>query len=434
MKFFSKAPAAFAFGPCAHDVEKRVKMQARTGVCGSCILVPSSPRQGDLQQTVDSMQTISRPERESPGDSTITPVFHPAETFVGLERNNLFDLLRFIAAGMVIFSHSYPMTGLQHDPLDAASGLNCGELGVSLFFVLSGFLITRSWLNNPSITAYTSARCLRIFPGLGFSLLVTAFLIGPLCTSLTLSNYFNNPLTIDFLKNIFLFPIRYQLPGVFEHNPISGAVNGSLWSLPVEFMMYGVVLCLGLLKILGRKALLLPLTAALVGLDYMFFSKPEFAHKVELTVLVGPAINMAAYFLIGGCFYLVRERIPRDWRLAASALLLWTLSFQSPLMRFIGYAALPYVFFYLASLPLPALRKFAKFGDFSYGLYVFGFPVQQAIVHFQGSALSVNTFFLLAFTVSLLLSVISWHLVESPALKLKRKFGRRPDNSGVHAS
>jgi peptidoglycan/LPS O-acetylase OafA/YrhL len=388
-----------------------------------------------LQETVNNTQVIDRSENEGFDGSKIRPVvaLQAGETFAGLERNNLFDLLRFAAAGMVIFSHSYPMTGLQHDPLAAASGLNCGTLGVSLFFVLSGFLITRSWLNNPSITAYASARCLRIFPGLGFSLLVTAFLIGPLCTTLSLAAYIKNPQTIDFLNNLFLFPIRYQLPGVFEHNPISGAVNGSLWSLPVEFMMYGVVLSLGLLRGLGRKAVLLPLTVGLVGLDYILFSKPEFAQRVELTVLVGPSINMAAYFLIGGCYYLVRDRIPRDWRLAAGALLVWSLSFQSPLMRFIGYVALPYVFFYLASLPLPSLRKFAKFGDFSYGLYVFGFPVQQAIVHFLGPAQSVNRFFLLAFSVSLLLSVISWHLVESPALKLKRKFGRRPDNSRVHA-
>ena len=340
--------------------------------------------------------------------------------FTALERNNIFDLLRFIAATLVIYAHSFPMLGAGHDPLDTVSGINFGSLGVSLFFVLSGFLITRSWLSNPKIGSYMGARCLRIFPALIFSLLFTVFAIGAPVTSVTLPKYFTSPVTLEFLSNVFLFPIHYPLPGVFTSNPLPGAVNGSLWSLPVEFMMYGVVLALGLLGILQRKFLLLAATIACLLLDIFALSTPAFASRVELTVLVGPSFNMALYFLLGGCFFLFRQEIPKNWRCALVAALSWYLSFKTPYLRTVSYLALPYLFFYLAALPLPALRKFAKYGDFSYGLYVFAFPVQQLLVHLQPHKLSVSELFAQAFTITLLLAVTSWHLVESPCLKLKR--------------
>lgn len=346
-------------------------------------------------------------------------------SFANLERENLFDLLRFIAATMVIYSHSFPLLGLQKDPLAAAGGVPLGTLGVSLFFVLSGFLICRSWLNKPSITAYSAARCLRIFPALVFSLLLCVFVVGPLGTAQPLPQYFKSAQTYDFLNNLFLFPIRYDLPGVFLNNPLK-AVNGSLWSLPVEFMMYGVILGLGLTKILNRRALLLTVTGALAICDLLWFSQPQFASRVELTVLVGPSINMALFFLIGSCFYSYRTEIRRDWRLAAAAALLWFLSFGTPNLRLVEYLTLPYLFFFIASLPAVSLRHFARYGDFSYGLYVFAFPVQQCFVHFlTHQKLTVLSLFGFSFVVTLLLSMISWHFIESPALRLKKTLLQR---------
>lgn len=350
-----------------------------------------------------------------------------AGSFAGLERANLFDVLRFLAATIVIYSHCFPLSGRGDDLFASVSGLTAGTFGVSLFFVLSGFLITRSYLNTSSIVSYTQARCLRILPGLAFSLIVTAFVIGPLCTSFELRQYLSSPLTFDFLANVFLFPIHYQLPGVFVGNPLSGAVNGSLWSLPVEFLMYGAVLVLGVLGILRSPLLVVCVTMVVVALDCVFFSRPQFAHRVELTVLVGPAVNMAVYFLLGGCFYLYREKIPRDWRLAVSAALIWWFSFKSPQMRMAGYCTLPYLFFYCAALPIKPLRRFARVGDFSYGLYVYAFPVQQAMVQFLGAAQPIERLFGASFVVTLLLAVLSWHIVESPAMKLKSKFRRRPE-------
>lgn len=356
--------------------------------------------------------------------------------FSGIEQHNLFDLLRFGAATLVIFSHSYALLGLPKDPLASAGGMPLGTLGVAMFFALSGFLVSRSWLLNPSTAVFLASRFLRIFPGLLFSTLLTAFAIGPLVTTEPLNKYFASAQTIDYLNNVLLFPIRYNLPGVFASNPMSGAVNGSLWSLPVEVLMYATVLILGLTRVLKARYLLLTFTIACAMLEMFVFSKPHWSGKVELTVLVGPSMRMAMFFLCGASFYSFRANIPRDWRIACVAGLTWYLSFNNPVLASVDYLALPYVFFYLASLPLSRLRNFAKPGDFSYGLYLFAFPVQQTLVHFWRPHLSVATLFTSAFVVTLLLSVISWHLVESPALRLKSKvrrilstFGPTPDRA-----
>ena len=299
-----------------------------------------------------------------------------------------------------------------------------GTLGVSLFFMLSGFLVSRSWLMNPSAEVFVVSRFLRIAPGLLFSTLLTTFLIGPAVTSQSLDKYFANTQTYEFLNNIFLFPIHYNLPGVFANNPLQGAVNGSLWSLPVEVLMYATVIILGLTRVLKSRYLLLSFTVACALLEVFVLSKPQFSQRVELTVLVGPAAKMAVFFLCGACFHAFRANIKRDWRMACVAGLLWFFSFNSPFLTATGYLALPYLFFFLATLYVPTLRNFAKFGDFSYGLYVFAFPVQQSLIHFLGPHLSVATLFSCSFVVTLLFSVISWHLVESPALRLKSRVRR----------
>lgn len=383
--------------------------------------------------------TVKSAPALSAGASTLAPEDSKVGTldssglanFNGIEQANLFDLLRFIAATMVIFSHSFALLGLAKDPLAAAGGMPMGTLGVSLFFALSGFLVSRSWLLNPSTSVFIASRFLRIFPGLLFSTLVTVFAIGPLVTTEPLNKYFASAQTIDYLNNAILFPIRYNLPGVFATNPLSGAVNGSLWSLPVEVLMYATVMILGLTRILKARYLLLIFTIACAALEVFVFSKPQWAGKVELTVLVGPSVKMAMFFLCGACFYSFRGSIPRDWRIACVAALTWYLSFNNPFLTSVDYLTLPYVFFFVASLPLSGLRSFARPGDFSYGLYLFAFPVQQTLVYFWRPHLSVATLFSCAFVVTLLLSVISWHLVESPSLRLKSKVRRMLNSFGT---
>src|SRR6185312_1579601 len=144
--------------------------------------------------------------------------------------SNIFDALRFFAAALVIFSHSYALAGYPEPQLQ---GISLGALGVRIFFILSGVLITASWVSHPRFTAYIGKRLLRIWPAMAFIIVLMTFAIGPLFTIFPLHAYFTNNQTYAYLNGLTIFGLHLDLPGVFTSNP-AGGVNGSLWTLPYE--------------------------------------------------------------------------------------------------------------------------------------------------------------------------------------------------------
>lgn len=138
------------------------------------------------------------------------------------------------------------------------------NIGVGIFFVISGYLITKSWERGPQAFNYLKKRALRIFPGLIVVVFLTVFLLGPFVTTLSLNNYFSNPQTWSYLLTILIFPLYYggsyfALPGVFENNPFPNVVNGSLWFLPHMLLLYIVVLALGLAGLIKKRNAIIPL-------------------------------------------------------------------------------------------------------------------------------------------------------------------------------
>ena len=169
-------------------------------------------------------------------------------------KENNFHFLRFLAAALVIFSHSYPLSGSKFEPFAWLVQYNTfGGLAVNIFFLISGFLITKSWLDNPNIFQFSMKRILRIMPAFIVAIFFSVFVVGPLVTNLSFKEYIVHPFTKLYLMNVFMFPIHYNLPGVFVNNPYPNAVNGSLWSLPVELIMYGLVAVLGLLRVFSKS-------------------------------------------------------------------------------------------------------------------------------------------------------------------------------------
>lgn len=141
--------------------------------------------------------------------------------------NNL-DFLRFVAATFVIFSHSFALRGERWDPLLLVTGYQSfGQLGVGVFFLISGMLVTRSWLGRPSIGQFVGRRALRILPGLFCAVLFGLLVVGPLTTELPWRTYFRLPETWAYLQNASAYHLEFHLPGVFTHLPFR-AVNGSL--------------------------------------------------------------------------------------------------------------------------------------------------------------------------------------------------------------
>ena len=170
-----------------------------------------------------------------------------------MSRDNNMDLIRFLAASAVIYAHAFNLQNLR-DPLESVTGRSTGSLAVAIFFSLSGFLIAKSITTRESLMEFLIARALRILP----ALLVVNFLVvivaGLVWTNLGTGDFFANPESWSyFFWNSSLLKCQFQLPGVFEQNPYGPAVNGSLWTLPVEARMYGLVFLAGLTSVLFGK-------------------------------------------------------------------------------------------------------------------------------------------------------------------------------------
>src|SRR6266446_7808240 len=171
-------------------------------------------------------------------------------------RQNNFDALRLIAAISVIFSHSFLITeGTQNNEwliLLTGNQSILGLTGVFVFFAISGFLVTQSFEQTGDAWRFLAKRALRIFPGLFVATLLSAFVLAPLVTALPLGAYLSRPEPYEYvLGNTLLDQTIHELPGVsFVENPVGLEINGSLWTLRLEFTMYLMVLGLGLLRLL----------------------------------------------------------------------------------------------------------------------------------------------------------------------------------------
>ncbi len=347
-----------------------------------------------------------------------------------MTRQNNFDALRLFAAGAVIFSHSFLIAeGTEsHEPLMLLSGgqSKLGLVGVFIFFAISGFLVTESFETTAAPLRYLAKRALRIFPGLFAALVISAFLIGAIVTRLPLGDYLRHDSVYGYVVgNTLLNLTTHELPGVlFVDNPIGLEIKGSLWTLRYEFMMYLMVLALGVAGLLDWRALLV-----LLGLGLAYPHVPALAFLDAFGWLL-------PYFVIGMLLYKLRDRGIFDGRLALLAAA--GLALSVPLRQFNELFPVfgGYLVLYIAldrRLPiLPATR----FGDLSYGLYIYGWPIEVTLMYASGGRMSWWLLFLTALPLAALAAFLSWRLIEEPMLRLKPRSSaaRRAVPTGLSAT
>ncbi|MEK6370699.1 MAG: acyltransferase [Burkholderia gladioli] len=335
--------------------------------------------------------------------------------------NNNFNSLRLIAAFLVLFSHQFALLGKPEPNIGFHS---LGGLGVLIFFSISGYLVAKSWQSDPSIPRFLAKRVLRIWPGLIVVTLISVFVLGPIMTTLPIAEYFSSPVTWKFLGTLKL-TIRFDLPGVFAANPVQRAVNGSLWTLPLEFRWYLILLALGIVTLLRRHALLLIGTIAFAGYVFVLHD-PLIAPNRQFSLEFG------AFFLYGVCLYYFHESWQRRTSLFLTAVLILAAALYADHRPYLALlAALPPCIIVIGSASTPVLRDLGRLGDLSYGVYIYAFPVQQTIVSLTDSRIPLNTALGLSLACTLLLAFASWHLVEAPALKLRSRI-RRHDALALH--
>jgi peptidoglycan/LPS O-acetylase OafA/YrhL len=339
------------------------------------------------------------------------------------ERKNNFTLMRLLAALAVLFGHSYVLsTGLKagEDPISNYLLLTWGEslpsISVNLFFVTSGFLVCSSYMQRENWFSFAEARILRIFPALIFAVLFCVFVVGAFATTELPAKYFSSPSTWEFLKRnmILITGIQYDLPGVFVNNPYPMSVNGSLWTLPIELRMYFLVAVLGLMSILKDKKIF-NLFFIIICLVYAQSSNNNFFLMHDLR-----SAHLALLFILGAFIYVNRDAIPLNFLtlVGLGILVFFTRNYSFTL--FVKSIWFAYFVLLLALHPKLRLPSIDHFGDISYGLYIYAFPVQQTFAYLLPSLQPLNMF-IYSLLLTALLAILSWFLIEKPSLRLKGK-------------
>lgn len=337
-------------------------------------------------------------------------------------RNNNYLLIRFVAASLVIFSHSYHLSGnFGTEPLfRQIQFIDFSAIAVAIFFVASGFLISQSFDSRRNIFAFLEARILRIFPGLILAVLFTVFIVGTWATTLPLAEYFKNPETMKYVFDNIRLKTQYTLPGVFHGTPFPDGVNGALWTLRLEFYMYLMVAVIGMLGFF-KSRLLLNLLVIFFFFVFLWNSTTLFFIPAEWAL---SHLKLFGCFVLGLIAYVNRAYIPLNFSVGAGLIGLTITGHGTPWFMYSFYVSLAYLTLLLAYHPSLRVDQFKRIGDYSYGLYIFGFPVQQSLVYLLGKP-DPLLLFGLAFPLTLSLAILSWHFIERPSLNLKGKLTQK---------
>lgn len=361
------------------------------------------PKLGSRTAT-EPRQAASRPEAGRPRSLALAYDSH---------KNN-FGFLRFFLATAVVWSHSYALAGRPSDPVWALSRqIDGGSIAVDGFFVLSGFLVTQSWVQQPALRIFAVKRLLRLVPALLVATIFGAFVIGPLGTTWPFTDYISSPdpwlhfLGVPLNRYLFLTPS-------FVDNPYPHLLNSPLWSLRYEILCYALLALLA--ATWGRR--LGKLSLALFGLSWLTFVLLP-ASISPLSILVKTP-RLVACFSAGMVLFLYRDRITiaASWA-AAAALLLIATFFAGGFSSAVPWAG-AYLLICFACWQKSRLENFCRYGDFSYGIYIFACPIQQLLLYYLSPAIPIALFFVLAYVPTVVLAALSWHFVEAPALRLKK--------------
>lgn len=334
-------------------------------------------------------------------------------------RANNFDFVRIVAALCVLVSHQYALNGLPEPALFNVESL--GGLGVLIFFSISGYLVAQSWQADPHLLRFAARRLLRIWPGFAVAVVLCAVVLGPIVSSLGWVDYFRHPFFGDYFLNL-RFNLRDELPLRFEGNALPTAVNGSLWTIPLELKCYAVLAVLGVAGLLRSRWIVAALT--LLALAAYAVAEPRgerIAAFFQLSIEGRFLLEFGLFFFAGATLWRLDALNTRRRAIVLTAagwlLGLAALAVGHPVLAI--WCALPVTVITLGTASLPYLRRAGRFGDLSYGLYIYAFPVQQTLIWLLKDRLPWSAVLALTVLSTLALAFASWHLVEKMALRLK---------------
>jgi peptidoglycan/LPS O-acetylase OafA/YrhL len=350
--------------------------------------------------------------------STSSPRYiprHAAKKLVSKSKNN-FDFLRLFFSVLVIFSHSYPLLHGDNDrePLMRLSGqMTLGSVSVDMFFIMSGYLIATSWNKSRNVRSFAMKRLRRIYPGLFMVNFLCFAILAPIVSPVHFGIFTPKSIAKFFLNTARLHGIG-ELP-VFADLPWKGVVNGSLWSIPFEAWCYMGVVLLGVSLLIQKKTFVTAVFLASLVLSCFVNYRGITPNGLFLEGIIGPAeawVRLLPYFLVGIVYSLHKNQIDK-WPthlIPAVGIIVLSCFVKAGLTLTLPTLG-AYCLFAFANKPVKYLKDCAKKGDFSYGIYLYAFPIQQTLIHLY-KGWNPLTLFTVAFVLSFGFGFLSWHFVE----------------------
>lgn len=347
------------------------------------------------------------------------------DDLIAFKRNN-FDAIRLIMALLVVWSHCFALYfgSEETEPISLLMNgtYNAGNIGVMVFFIISGFLVSQSFLRTKSLRSFLERRVRRIYPGYLVATSICAFVVVPIYSTI------RNMSTWEVAKTIganLLLRNYFPPSNVFTRNILPNAINGSLWSIPYEFWCYLGVAALGMLCLLNRRWFIAFVTIAiLIGRIVL-----DVLGKKPGGGIIGLIIGwpygwfvILPSFLLGMAILSFRDALPRSRALLCGLTFTAILSsWLSPhLADLLVAPALAYATFYFSFNSSVTLGGLTRWGDFSYGTYLYAFPIQQMLAVPSATKLTFPIYMSLSMILALIAGVISWHVVEQRFLLRER--------------
>lgn len=327
---------------------------------------------------------------------------------------------------LVMSGHTYGLGGFGEEPITLLTNSqeSSGTIAVYGFFAISGFLVTRSLLTSPNVFVFWVKRALRILPGFWVCLLVTAFVFAPIVyitehNSLAGFLQYNPNGPLHYIRtNFFLLMHEYSIANLLSKNPYPYAFDGSLWTLFLEAKAYVALGLLGIVGVAGKKRYIVLAIFVFLWSLILFNTQIQESPNKFIRLIVDPSFLLyATYFASGAVFYLFRDSISFNKSVFFVFVCFTLLSIKLGLLHQVLPVTEPFMLFWLAqTLPF---KDFSKPGDFSYGIYIYAFPVQQLATYFHFNQ-EIITYFLVCFAVTMMFAILSWFLIERPSIMLKR--------------
>ncbi|MEP4051900.1 MAG: acyltransferase [Litorimonas sp.] len=342
--------------------------------------------------------------------------------------DNFFTPLRLVFASLVVLGHAF-VIALRDASMEprVLYHYTFSYLAVNLFFIASGFLVTKSMVYRGDIPSFISARALRIFPALIVHVLFVMIVIGPLATKAPLAEFFSDPdWFLQPLKVLTFFETNMTMPRIFETNA-EQLGSAPLWTLRFEVIAYIGTLAVFSLGFLRKKWMvllqfILPSIGWIIGDTLgLFEAMPA---SIENLFRFGIAYGL------GATIYAYRDRISLSWLALGTLALASYVLRETAVVEVIMNTILAWLVFRIAYLRLPRFNWMQRIPDLSYGIYIYHWCVLQMLFYWLPN-LSVVELFALAFPPTVGLAALSWYIIEKPALRSKTGFANWMRTLGI---